>query len=697
MYSRAKSLTVLVVIFLATCFVIHAQTDRSETNLRPIQKDGKWGFIDKTGRVVIKPQFYWVHEFSEGLAVFDTEDGKYGYIDKTGTVVIPPTLDRAEPFSEGLAPAANDFVWGYIDRSGNWVIRRQFAMAHKFRNGIAPVVLIPKDEDGSKNIFNTVAFIDKTGKIISPIFKSVLNPRTSDGLLFVRHVYPTGPNPPPRILDKRGNTIIEVEDFDLDGFSEGLTPIKLNGKWGYVDRFGRAAIKPAFDEARGFSDGRALIKVDKKWGFIDRKGKMVIPAKFDIWEYGDWWHSFSEGLALVYHDRELIYINRRGERVITVDGDRAGRFVGGLARIITFYGKSEKRGYIDRTGKFVWGPTEFRYKDTSARAEKANAKREKEENDSLTPLTDGEKRLDFRALVHDQPDHSADLTYFRSEAFSGGGGSERVVRKGHRYRKESRYWIFLGEKGKPRIKLFPDSKTYDDLDGYDDERVSYSRPFNPKTLAEDPGTTFKPLGKMKIGDYECIKVQVRREGKGLEKERIFLYLAKDMKYLAVVARVQKSRLSLIQRLENISLEVPDNLVRVPPDYKPIEKDLWTRVKDAKVKYRGKLSNEFGVFRAPTGELYVWVDIGDEGDPFVWSYLVRPKEKTAEIAYRGLLVARNGMIARYTKEDEAFSHTGYRHPSAVEESKSEGKPVTVRPNSIKFSTSFGDDDWIEIIF
>jgi hypothetical protein len=54
-------------------------------------------------------------------------DGKMGYIDGKGTVVIEPQFQRAETFSEGLAQAgAGDSPfscrWGYVDKTGEWVI-----------------------------------------------------------------------------------------------------------------------------------------------------------------------------------------------------------------------------------------------------------------------------------------------------------------------------------------------------------------------------------------------------------------------------------------------------------------------------------------------------------------------------------------------------------------------------------------------
>src|SRR5215472_5688181 len=36
--------------------------------LFPIVEHGKWGYIDKTGKVVIKPEFYYAGPFKEGMA-----------------------------------------------------------------------------------------------------------------------------------------------------------------------------------------------------------------------------------------------------------------------------------------------------------------------------------------------------------------------------------------------------------------------------------------------------------------------------------------------------------------------------------------------------------------------------------------------------------------------------------------------------
>lgn len=54
---------------------------------KPRKKDGKYGYIDSTGKFVIEPRFNWAGEFSEGLARVGI-GGKGGVIDRTGKVVV---------------------------------------------------------------------------------------------------------------------------------------------------------------------------------------------------------------------------------------------------------------------------------------------------------------------------------------------------------------------------------------------------------------------------------------------------------------------------------------------------------------------------------------------------------------------------------------------------------------------------------
>lgn len=155
-----------------------------------IEKDGKTGFRDLDGNIVIEPKFDMAEMFSEGYSAvrvgdkhgFINETGEYvlplqsyeflgslhnglasvrindkvGFINIKGEIIIKPQFEWVDEFSEGLCVVRNDKdKYGYIDTTGKIIVDFQFQYAYKFENGRAKV-----------EINNLWGAIDKTGKII---------------------------------------------------------------------------------------------------------------------------------------------------------------------------------------------------------------------------------------------------------------------------------------------------------------------------------------------------------------------------------------------------------------------------------------------------------------------------------------------------------------------------------------------------
>ena len=70
--------------------------------LTAIQKHGKWGYIDKTGREVVAPAYDEARDFSIGLAAV-SKDGKWGCIDKAGKLAVPMNYGAITEFTQGRA------------------------------------------------------------------------------------------------------------------------------------------------------------------------------------------------------------------------------------------------------------------------------------------------------------------------------------------------------------------------------------------------------------------------------------------------------------------------------------------------------------------------------------------------------------------------------------------------------------------
>ena len=62
--------------------------------LARVKKNGKWGAIDTTGKLVVPCEYDAFWFFSEGLAPVQ-KNGKLGYIDKTGKLVVPCEYDKS--------------------------------------------------------------------------------------------------------------------------------------------------------------------------------------------------------------------------------------------------------------------------------------------------------------------------------------------------------------------------------------------------------------------------------------------------------------------------------------------------------------------------------------------------------------------------------------------------------------------------
>jgi hypothetical protein len=255
-----------------------------------VVQGGKWGYMDKSGKVVIPPSYEDAYPHNEGYAIVqlshDVSSGMVGvymqkervmlcFINKSGRQVgsVYPAL---QPFSEGLALVADPVSrsWSFIDKSGN-VLLSGYKDAKPFSEGLAAVGL-PGE----------VGYIDTVGK-------SVISAQYSEGGTFKEGLAAVKVDKKWGYIDRSGKMVVSPQFDDVLTYTEGLAAVKFKGKWGYIDKTGQTVIPPQFAEALGFSEGLADVKDGGKWGYIDKTGRRVISPQFEQT------HSHLEGLASV--------------------------------------------------------------------------------------------------------------------------------------------------------------------------------------------------------------------------------------------------------------------------------------------------------------------------------------------------------------------------------------------------------------
>jgi hypothetical protein len=253
----------------------------------------------------------------------------FGYIDKTGEMVIPPLYDDATLFGEGLASVQVDGAWGCIDPAGNMVIAPQYEEPVYFSEGLAAVLV-----DGHRG------YIDKTGRMVIPAEYADAGD-FAEGLAPVREKHTYG------YIDRTGTMVIPDRFGDAYPFSDGLALVWAGTLYGYIDKSGEYVIAPQFADAWDFHEGLAAVQRDQRWGYVDKAGKEVIPSDYD--EAGD----FHEGLAAVKQGLHWGFVDKAGSEVIPITYLDASYFDGGLAPVQRNDGLW---GYLDPSERWAIAP-----------------------------------------------------------------------------------------------------------------------------------------------------------------------------------------------------------------------------------------------------------------------------------------------------------------------------------------------------
>ena len=303
-------------------------------------------------------------------------NGKTGFINEHGKVVIPARYEDALPFSEGLAAVKHEGRWGYIDRNGKEIIPYSYRTAESFHGGVAVVNTgLPE---------HPVGLIDPSGAwVIQPVFRSITATDGPNGLLLAqkepgeastfydrsgnRSLGPYGQAFPfsqgrarvknsagDWIIDPTGNFIVKKPvSLDATHYSDGMIAVRGNGKVGYMDLDGQIAIEPRFDAGGAFTEGLAPAQLNGRWLFIDKSGATVasLPEEVVFAE------SLSDGLSLVTAEagqatRKFGYIGKDGKWAVKPVWDEAQPFRDGLAYVGIW--KGEVAVYIDHKGKRIW-------------------------------------------------------------------------------------------------------------------------------------------------------------------------------------------------------------------------------------------------------------------------------------------------------------------------------------------------------
>ncbi|MDB5050736.1 MAG: hypothetical protein JWO30_3807 [Fibrobacteres bacterium] len=133
-------------------------------------------------------------------------------------------------------------------------------------------------------------------------------------------------------------------------FSEGMAPVRVAAKYGFIDTAGTLRVQPRFDYTGGFSENRAPALTGGKWGYLDVTGREAIPA---VYAYAG---AFREGLAPVATEEGYGFIDSNGVPVGDMGYSDARPYSEGLAAVRVGFDDYSAWGFVDRRGELVIPP-----------------------------------------------------------------------------------------------------------------------------------------------------------------------------------------------------------------------------------------------------------------------------------------------------------------------------------------------------
>ena len=237
-----------------------------------VSLNNKFGFINATGKEIIRPQYEDAHDFSQQLAAV-MENGKWGYIDTTGITIFPFEFDAADNFSHGGAWVGKDgekylSKYGILYDGNDYSLRNKQVINRKGKYGL----------------------IDSTGKeILSPEYDEI----REEG----NHTIKVVLNGREAVLDSANQLIKTI-----------CTYIK-NNKYGFITFEGKILSKPKYEFAEITEGELFIVALKGKYGLVDKTQNEIVPCQYDYIE------PFHGGKSLVMSKDREFYIDTTGKEI----------------------------------------------------------------------------------------------------------------------------------------------------------------------------------------------------------------------------------------------------------------------------------------------------------------------------------------------------------------------------------------------
>ena len=293
---------------------------------RALSKYRYYGLIKPNGKIIQNFNQKNVILISEGMFAFH-RNGKWGYKDLTGKIIIHPKFNEAKPFNKnGLAIVSVNNKWGLVNRIGQYVAYPKYSHLefhdpnYLYRDGGYSGFINAKGVEKVRGLYEDFNENDMRLKK-----RNYIRMRQGDKYGFIK---------------KSLDFVFEPKYSFIGNFSEGKASVGLNGFIGYIDSLGNEIIPIKYYWGSDFHKNFAAVNFEKRSKCDNRyhiypynthkptklynlNTKRYYPRNYSIVSYTNYSTSFTKNpyiikpkLLVLYDCDKYGFIHRNGKILV---------------------------------------------------------------------------------------------------------------------------------------------------------------------------------------------------------------------------------------------------------------------------------------------------------------------------------------------------------------------------------------------
>ncbi|MBL7791931.1 MAG: WG repeat-containing protein [Saprospiraceae bacterium] len=275
----------------------------------PVKINKKWGLIDASGQVVLKPGYDAIGDFKDfGYAVMQRQ-GKIGLLDREGKEIIAPRYEDLKVLDSTLIAVMDFGEWMVINLHGQVVLNKGYTRVQVW--------------DGEYLAFlqnKKWGIVNKYGRLIAePRFDEVYR---EDAFFVTRRGDMLG------LLSPTGVEILTNAAAEIKILSDTLFFYRVGRLWGAVDHYGGPLIPPKYDSYKKISDQFIKLVADNTFYLYSINcGSIVTHGEYDDY------YPFSKKYIITKRKRQLGLIDWCGQELLSCQYNEIQPYDGNWFRV----------------------------------------------------------------------------------------------------------------------------------------------------------------------------------------------------------------------------------------------------------------------------------------------------------------------------------------------------------------------------